>query len=283
MIRLTIIIAFYLLAAVCSASATITKNVDDLNRVNQQIKIDSANPQSSLVIFDIDDTLLESVNFVGSGKWYDWQRGRVAKDPKGHSFSIEKKDQFHCMFRTLGTLFEIASTKLTQKNAVDIINQTKPLDFMILTARTAKFRTATERELKRNGINLADRHLMPEGTSLDFIFDDERRKDQVTYKNGIVMSSGLNKGKVLKTVLQKIGKNYQRIYFIDDSLKNLRDMQNEWKKRTEDMVTFHYTKVDKTISQQEIQQSISAKLQFDAFLQAAYPDRFEEFKNGQCE
>ena len=64
------------LSASCIAKTKIYNHVKDLNFVSQQVKMDDVNKKSTLVIFDIDDTLLEAKNFVGSGKWYDWQRGR---------------------------------------------------------------------------------------------------------------------------------------------------------------------------------------------------------------
>ena len=73
------------------ANSIIYNDVKDLKELEHQIKSDNVKPEDTLVIFDIDDTLLESVNFVGSGKWYNWQRGRKIYDPNGKSFVIDKE------------------------------------------------------------------------------------------------------------------------------------------------------------------------------------------------
>lgn len=266
----------------CLSKSIVFDNVKDLSLVQKQIELDNAAKHSTLVIFDIDDTLLEATNFVGSNKWYNWQRGRVVHDLSGNNFVIDNKDKFLCIFRTLGTMFEIASTQLTQTNAAQVVSELKPYDLMLLTSRTTIYREATERELNKNKINLSDKHLIKEDPELSFIFDDGNRVAKVTYEKGIVMSSGLNKGLVLRKILAKTGKNYQQIYFVDDSAKNITDMKKEWKDDDTKVNIFHYTKVNKSISKKEIEQSVAAKKHFDEFLFAAYPDRFAAFQNDQC-
>jgi len=265
------------------AQSIVYKNVKDLSVLAEQIKLDKPDKKNTLVIFDIDDTLLEAVNFVGSGKWYKWQRGRVVYNPMGKLVSVNKNQQFHCMFRTLGTLFEVGSTKLTQSDAVEIFNQFKDYDLMILTARTAKYRVATERELAKHGIFLASKQFSIVNTRLDFQFNDTKRTARVTYDKGIVMSSGLNKGLVLKTVLEQANKTYKHIYFIDDSAKNVKQMEEEWQDNASIIKIFHYTKVDKMVSDKEMSESDEAKQHYHQFLKVAYPDQYEAFSKGDCD
>ena len=59
-------------------------------------------------------------------------------------------------------------------------------------------------------------------------------------------------------------------------------MAKEWSGDSAKMNIFHYTKVDKTISKEEVEQSIAAKKLFDNFLKITYPDRLVAFQKGQC-
>jgi len=279
---ITTVIALSVFIKPSIAESIVYENITDLSALHAQIKKDNPNKESTLVIFDIDDTLLESSNFVGSGKWYNWQRGREVFDPTGESFIIDKAQQFHCMFRTLGTLFEIGSTHLTQSNAIDIFNQQKTYDLLILTARTAKYRVATERELKKHNIDLSSEHFKESGSGYDYQFNDGNRTARVTYKNGFIMSSGLNKGLVLEDFLEKTNRKYKNIYFIDDSLKNVTNIQQVWNDKTDLIKIFHYTKVDKTVSEDEIKESDKAKFYFDGFLKNAYPEQLTAFQNNNC-
>ncbi len=265
-----------------TAKSIVYKNVNDLSVMQTEIKNDRATNKNTLVVYDIDDTLLGFVSFVGSAKWYDWQVGRKTYDASGQPLVIDKKQQFYCIFRTLGTLFEIGSTELTQNNAVDIFDQHKQFDLLILTARSAKYRDATERELKKHKIDLTDEHFKESGNGFDYQFNDGNRTARVTYKNGFIMAEGLNKGLILEDFLKKTNRHYTNIYFIDDSLKNVDNLQKVWKDKAGTIKIFHYTRVDKTINKSEILESDQAKYHFDGFLKNAFPEQLKAFQNNQC-
>lgn len=272
-----------LLSSSCIAKTVIYNDVKDLNSVKEHLmKNNSAAKNSTLVIFDIDDTLLEAVNFVGSNKWYDWQRGKKVFNHQAELIQIHDHEKYSCMFSTLGTLFDLGTSKLTQNDAADLLKTLNDYDLMLLTSRTYNFRRATERELDLNGINLRDKHLLKQDNALDFNFHDQNRSDRVTYQNGLVMSSGLHKGLVLKEILAMLGKSYQTIYFVDDSKKNIDDMEEVWQKDDTTVNLFHYTRIDKSISKEEITQSNKAKFLFDSFLKTTYPDRSESFITNKC-
>ncbi|MGX5174902.1 DUF2608 domain-containing protein [Aliikangiella sp. IMCC44653] len=267
----------------CVAKPTIYNNVKDLKKMQQAIVQDNAKPETTLVIFDIDDTLLEAKDFVGSGKWYNWQRGREVTSPDGQTFTSQPSERFYCIFRTLGSLFEFGSTELTQSDIPQVLDSVSQFDNLILTARTTKFRAPTERELSKHHIDFSSKHLLENNQTLIFNFNDGRRTAEVTYRNGIVMASGLNKGLVLKEILEQADKNYQHIYFIDDSRRNIDDMAAAWKTDSTQLSIFHYTKVDQTISENEVKQSNQAKLHLDSFLETAFPKQYKAFKQNQCQ
>jgi len=283
MFRITILLIFSLIALPTVAKSTVFKNVKDLKALTQHVASNKPPIGTTLVIFDIDDTLLEANNFVGSSKWYNWQRGKVVTDFNGVKFTIKQENKFSCIFRSLSTLFELASTRTTQPDISNIMTELSSYDLMLLTARTTSYRAATERELEKNSISFSDQHLGNPNKVFNFRFDDGKRTANVTYQNGMIMASGLNKGLVLETMLKRLNKNYQQIYFIDDSQKNITDMNKAWKEKSGQMHLFHYTRVDKSISKEEIKQSVFAKKYFDQFISSAYPDSFEAFQREHCQ
>jgi hypothetical protein len=277
------LLLLFLVCAGCVAKPTIYNDVKDLKKMQHAIIQDNAKPETTLVIFDIDDTLLEAKDFVGSGKWYNWQRGREVTSPDGQIFTSQPSERFYCIFRTLGSLFEFGSTELTQANIPEILNSVNGFDNLILTARTTKYRAPTERELNKHHIDFSSKHLLENNETLIFNFNDGNRTAEVTYRNGIVMVSGLNKGLVLKEILEQVDKDYQNIYFIDDSRRNIDDMAAVWKNDKTQLSIFHYTKVDQTISESEVKQSNQAKLHLDNFLSTAFPEQYKAFKQNQCQ
>lgn len=265
-----------------NAESSIIDQVTDLSVLKQHIEQDKAPLGKTLVIFDIDDTLLEANHFVGSDKWYNWQKGRHSVSPTGEKISIKDSEKFGCISSLLSTFFELGSTHLTQKDAVDIVNELSTFDTMLLTARTTSYRISTERELKRFSIDLSNQHLLDKNKGILFDLNDGNRIAKVTYQNGVVLSSGLNKGKVLEEILKRTEKSYEYIYFIDDSEKNIRLMHEAWKNKKVQLKNFHYTRVDKSISSEEIAQSNAIKKQLDEFIQIAYPKKAQIFSKGRC-
>jgi FMN phosphatase YigB (HAD superfamily) len=280
----TIIILISQLQGVFATSSKISvyDDVTDLNVIKTDFLTNEKDKESTLVIFDIDDTLLEAVNFVGSDKWYAWQRGKEVYGHNGELIKVKEEQVYACMFSILGTLFDLGTSKLTQPDSAKIVTDLKDYNLMLLTARTYSFRRATERELNINGIDFSNNHLVEANKTLDFSLNDGKRTDRVTYFRGLVMSSGLDKGKVLRQVLSRIGKSYKSIYFVDDSRRNINNMVNEWKNDDSRFSIYHYTKVDKTVSVEEIAESDQAKKLFDGFLKSAYFDRSLTFDNGTC-
>ena len=67
-----------------------------------------------------------------------------------------------------------------------------------------------------------------------------------------------------------------------DEYENIINMTTEWKNATTNFNIFHYTKIDKSISKEEIAHSNKSKQLFDEFLKTAYPDRSETFVNSTC-
>ncbi len=282
--RITITIFSLLLATHVSLAKSIIHNdVNDLKIFLKAIQNAPSQPEHTLVVFDIDDTLLEAKDFVGSDKWYNWQRGKTSYNTEGDSFTIKPDEKYLCLFSTLGTLFDLGESKLTQKDAVEVIDQLKPYSVMLLTSRSPNYRGATERELANNHIDLSSKHLIGEDNALSFDFNDGNRTAPVSYENAIAMSSGLDKGKVLQELLKRFNREYKEIFFIDDGMKNINNMDAAWKSSAIQVNSFHYTHVDKRVSQKEVENSNQVKQQLEQLMKTAFPNRFEEFSQNQCD
>jgi hypothetical protein len=94
----------------------------------------------TLLVLDIDDTLLTSAGFFGSDAWYEWQR-RLSPGSPGY---------VPCRFDVMAMHFETGAQLATQPEAVEIINSIR-IDKIILTSRSDLSRGGTVRELKRAG------------------------------------------------------------------------------------------------------------------------------------
>lgn len=279
---------FFILASLSTQLAAKSLPFDNVqslgtveSTITKQVNKDSARV---LVVFDIDDTLLESNSFIGSDTWYNWQRGRDIETVEGGTTSIDQNDKYSCLFSKLGVLYEIGVYHATEDNAASIVSQLQEkFDVVALTSRSPDYRAGTTRELTRANFEFYKSHLLPQSHSLSYDLSDGRSTRAVTYEDGIIMSTGLNKGVVLEDILQRLDRTYTTIFFIDDSKINISNMIDTWVEKETLMVTFHYTGVEKKISEQDIRQSRKSRTAFNTFLEVAFPNRFTMLSEGNCD
>ena len=167
----------------------------DIIRSFSNIIIRNKNLKSFLFVFDIDDTILHygHINYV-------WFNERIAiNKTKCETISEAIDHAVHEWFQNISISEPMHTDENGLKKLITIIDKYSH-DYMFLTARNPKFTNITLEHFEKLGIP--------------------------TDKN-IHFTSGGNKGKILKEILQKSENIYDKIIFIDDSEKNLKDVYNE--------------------------------------------------------
>ena len=201
------------------------------------ILIDQYAISDVLVVLDIDNTILTSSTDLGGDIWYQWQRGKLNIKPT-------EEQKVECLFEdAIGLLYELGTMELTDSVIPSLINswQEKGISVFALTSRNPKFRAATERELNRKKIDFTKTALKLDGEELPvYRYSLER---EMSYMKGIMMTTGMNKGEMLKHILQKTGKNFKSIVFVDDSRKNVSNMEQQFKNSNINMTIFYYDKI----------------------------------------
>lgn len=191
-----------------------------------------------LIVSDIDNTLLTSVADLGGDIWYQWQRGKLDVKPT-------PEQKVSCLFEdTISLLYELGPMTVTEPQVPAMLSQWQQAGntLLLLTSRAPKNRAATERELLRNGINVRSSALMPKAaehaeyrTTLD---------RELSYSRGVMMTTGMNKGTMLKWILEQTQQQFDAIVFIDDSPANIENMHAGWEQGAVDMQIFHYTHIE---------------------------------------
>lgn len=255
------------------------EEIEDLSIAVQ--KAASLPIDSTLVVFDIDDTLLTASEFFGSDKWYDWQRGR-ALDTAGETLSISDQAKAMCLFDTLGMAFEMATNVPTQPNMLNIVKSVKN-DILVLTARSDSYRSATMRELKRNGLDFSQYSFLPDDLAYHYDFTFEGRTAQVSYVDGVFMVKGMNKGVMLLDLLEKTDREYDNIVFVDDKTHNIDNMGEALADAGINYYGFHYTKINKRVTSEEVAEAQHTLVDLQALLEAHFTDRAKLLNRSQCD
>ena len=193
-----------------------------------------------LVVLDIDNTILTSDTDLGSDTWYQWQNDELDLKP-----TPEQKLTRDCLYNeAIGLLYDLGTMSLTDSLLPGYIKawQSSGATLFALTSRSPKYRAATERELSRNNIDLKAAELSTiDGNELIFSLTLTR---DLSYDNGIMMTTGMNKGEMLAYILEKAGRSFKANIFVDDTRKNIDAVKNKYLDNNNiDMILFHYTRI----------------------------------------
>jgi len=215
-----------------------TDNYEEVKLLIDQ-KLEQYGVKQVLIVFDIDNTVLTSNVDLGGDVWYQWQTGKLNIKP------TEKQKVKKCFYEdAIGLLYELGTANLTDMRLPEYISdwQNSEVEIMALTSRSSKYRFPTERELIKHGVDFSVSPLKSiEGNEVILNYKLERR---LSYLNGVMMTTGMNKGKMLELILGRTGRSFKCIIFIDDSKHNIDNMEKEFNNNLDiDMNIIHYQKV----------------------------------------
>ena len=227
----------------------------------------------TLLVLDIDDTLLTSSTFFGSDAWYEWQRGLTEAEP----------GFVPCRFDVIAINYEVGTQKVTQSDGPDVINPILPgQDTIILTSRSSGARAATLRELRRARYSLPRPLPGAEGSLYRYPRDGSGRVTTISYDEGVFMTQGQNKGLVLLDLLDELKLKYDRIVLVDDGDANHTNMEKALASRGIEYRGLHYTRVDKEADAAEQSEAAAAWGAWGALIEKIYPERMQRMRAGQC-
>ena len=169
-----------------------------------------------LTVFDIDNTLLAMEQGLGSDQWYEWQKDLSQHDACNPRNTGDR-------FAAQGALFFASAMRPTQADAALQVKrlQDQDLPVIVLSSRGPIYRLQTFRELRRNGLDFSRSAIGPQGGyETSFIPVEKGRLSR--YEDGVFMTAGQHKGRMLNTLLKKTGTAMPAvIVVVDDKQKNL--------------------------------------------------------------
>lgn len=229
-------------------------------------------PKRTLLVLDIDDTLLTSPGFFGSDTWYEWQK-HLAKDDPG---------KVPCLFDVIALNYETGGQRPTQPDGPALINALT-VDKLLLTSRNALYRGGTLRTLHDAGYALpAMLGGGSEGHSWNWRKAPGARESRIQYDQGIFMTAGQDKGLVLLALLQRLGLHYDRVLLVDDGQANIDNMRNALRDADIDYLGLHYLRVDKTIDDADVAAGRAGWQAWRTLLADTYPERLQAFEARHC-
>ncbi len=251
------------------AAASVVRDIDDLAQIVPAL---AETGQRTLLVLDIDDTLLTSAGFFGSDKWYEWQKTLPAGDP----------GKVACLFDVIALNYEAGDQRATQPDGPALVNGLA-VDKLLLTSRNPLYRGGTLRTLRDAGYALpAMLDGQDDGRSWDFRKTPEATPVRVFYDQGLFMTTGQDKGLVLLDLLRRSNLRYDRVVLVDDGRKNIDNMRAALRAAGIDYLGLHYTRIDKSIGTDDVSAGRAGWRAWRQLLAATYPQRLQAFDQGNC-
>ncbi|MCC2677701.1 MAG: outer membrane protein [Pseudobdellovibrio sp.] len=235
--KLAIILIFFY-HAVHAAERVVTSSLAEVQSFVAK-KVDAAGADAVLVVFDFDNTLMAMNNDLGSDQWYQWQSSVIKNGDKKQMMASNRSELFDLHYK----LFALGDMHTVEKETSAIVKQIQGMKVksFILTSRGSELRNDTEIELDRGAMDFSGTAPGPAGGYPErFLPEGIESARFVSYQKGILMGSGQNKGLLLKAFLKKTGSAFKSIIVVDDTLKNIENIEAEYKD-DKSVTLFYYT------------------------------------------
>ena len=252
-----------------TSEVAIESTITEIKDLAEVAPVLTAAGARSLLVLDVDDTLLTSPVFFGSDRWYGWQSTLASGDPR----------KLVCLNEISAMNYESGVEIPTQANGPSIINGLAG-DKIILTARGPGTRGPTERELTEAGYRLPDT-LAPTPDGVFFAWQPGSSTKPVTmsYYHGLFMVAGRDKGKMLVALLTRMHRRYERVLLLDDGRRNIDAMAAALKEAGIGYHGLWYTRVDKSKpTPEEERAAVDDWEAWKALLSRNFPGRLERIK-----
>lgn len=237
---LTLIAALVVLLCAESHSHAEPTNVEtsDFSRVAAGIQaiVEKHGAENTLVVFDLDNTLLAMDHDLGSDQWFDWQENLLKESPNSESLVAS---DFSGLLRVQEILFSLSRMHTPEPGIAEAVRHLScpKCTVIVLTARSSIFWSDAIGELRRNNFDFRGNalriteergHFQPLNVDDPSAHGVSRETLQrhgiesvrpVTYSDGIFMVAGQHRGVMLKSLLSRSRSEFKAIIHVDDEVK----------------------------------------------------------------
>lgn len=222
-------VLFYFITAVACADIFETPHFDEIQQY--------VNP-NTLVIVDIDDTLLIPVQTLGTDVWFCSRLSHHSKTQSDYALALDRA------LAEWEAVRHLTNVKIVEEGTQTILRhmQSQGVVIMGLTTQGLALATRTHMQLKSLGIELS---LTPPSQD-DFYFINGPHG--VLYSHGILFTAGTSKGTALVKLLDQMNFHPDRVVFINDKLSHLKDLEKSVVMRNIEFIGLRYSFSDDRVA-----------------------------------
>ena len=208
------------------------------HEIKSMTEIDGYVEANTLVVFDIDNTLAESSQTIGSVQWQEYELEKAKKVGLSPAAALERSLRKFIAVSYVNTMRPVES--LTPKY-VEML-QNRGAKVMALTARPAELLARTKWLLKNIGIDLGKAH--PLSGRLSVV-----KNEEAVYNRGILAVGATNdKGQMLQWLIGRPGfAKFSKIVFVDDKEKYVVSIEKAFSESGLQHDSFRYAAADERV------------------------------------
>jgi phosphoserine phosphatase len=209
----------------------------EVREIKSMTEIVPALTTSTLLVFDLDNTLIEPVGNIGSDQWWYYLVKAISRD---EGIPEDKAEEKAAPVWT-ATLAKVKVKPVEALSPKLIAEQrARGLGIMALTARGPEDRAATERQLKDIGVDLA--------IAAPYTKELTTPNKGLFAKGVLFVGEGPNKGEELVKFLKTIGLKPRHIVFVDDKPKHAKSVDAALSAAKIPSVCFRYGAADAKVA-----------------------------------
>ena len=192
----------------------------------------------TLIIFDIDNCLIEPKQLLGSDQWGYYQIAKYQKE------GLTKKQAFKKVSFEFTAIHNITEVKAVEATTPKLIRELQKKNYPViaLTGRAPDMAAITIHQLSKADYDLTTTTL----SEKEIPYNND--KTGVLFKKGILFTALSHKGKALFTLLKKLNYTPKRILFIDDKLSYVTLVEKSCKEHNIPYIGLRYSYLDDKIN-----------------------------------
>ncbi|MCH9611916.1 MAG: hypothetical protein S4CHLAM102_03900 [Chlamydiia bacterium] len=243
MLKISRITLFFTLICPLFASAEIIET-NRFDTINEHITEDT------LILLDIDNTLIEPTQEMGTNQWFEHRIKLYAES------GLSKRDALEYALSEWTAVQYMTQVKLVEPQIADIVDKLQQnYRVMGLTTRGLGLATRTVHQLESVDIDLSK--ATPYDTEIYFY-----NGEGCLYRHGILFTCGTDKAHALEQVMQSKEWKPSKIVFINDKLTHLLPIERLCAKNDVEFIGLRYNHLDDKVN--NIRHDV-ADIQFNKF------------------
>lgn len=225
----------------------------EIKEIRSFREISSQIDKNTLLLLDIDNTLIHPVQELGTDQWFHSRINHYRS--RGYSYG----DALELALPEWEAVQNISVMRLVEPDwdlFVEKLQGNPHIQVMGMTTRGLSLATRTIHQLCTLGIDLS-KHA-PTKEEMPFY----NANKVILYRKGIFFTSGTHKGKALKQFLEKINFMPSKVVFVNDKRGHLRQVEETMEKENIPFVGLRYGYLDQKVK--NFREDI-ANIQFESF------------------